>query len=112
MSSSKFWKGVIIGAVAGGVISLFDRSTRNSVMESCRNTTGKVTHYVKHPQEAVDFVKESTARIRTTIEGVGDEVSFIAEKIEELKEITPQVVDIVKDTKEVFDHEAELEKER
>lgn len=102
MSSSKFWKGVIIGAVAGGVISLFDRTTRSSVMESCQKAAGKVTHYVKHPQEAVEYVKESTGKIRSTIEGVGEEVSFIAEKIEELREITPQVVDVVLDTKEAF----------
>ncbi|KAA9031187.1 YtxH domain-containing protein [Niallia endozanthoxylica] len=113
MSSSKFWKGVIIGAVAGGVISLLDRATRDSVLENCHKVTGKVSHYVKHPGEVVEYVKESTGKIRSTIEEVGEEVSFIAEKIEELREITPQVVDVVMDTKEAFvDKENDLERER
>ena len=36
------------------------------------------------------------------MEEVGAEVSFIAEKIDELKELTPQVADLVKDTKDAF----------
>ena len=36
------------------------------------------------------------------MEEVGAEISFIAEKIDELKELTPQVADIVKDTKDAF----------
>ena len=36
------------------------------------------------------------------MEEVGAEVSFIAEKIDELKELTPQVADFVKDTKDAF----------
>ncbi|WP_394237831.1 YtxH domain-containing protein [Niallia oryzisoli] len=115
MSSSKFWKGIIIGAVAGGVISLFDRTTRISVLEGCQKVTGKVNHYVKHPGEVVEYVKESTGKIRSTIEEVGEEVTFIAEKIEELREITPQVVDVVMDTKEAFvdqeQHVSERERE-
>ena len=41
-------------------------------------------------------------RIRNTIEEVGEEVSFIAEKIDELKEATPQVSHFVKETKDSF----------
>ena len=36
MSSSKFWKGVFLGAIAGGALSLFDRTTRTSVIENCQ----------------------------------------------------------------------------
>ncbi len=102
MSKSKFWKGVLLGAFAGGALSLIDRETRRVVFENCQKTTGKITYYAKHPQEAVHQVKESTRKIRDTIEEVGEEVSFIAERIEELKEVTPQVSDFVKETKETF----------
>jgi hypothetical protein len=33
---------------------------------------------------------------------MGEDISFITEKVEELKELTPQMVDIVKDTKDVL----------
>jgi gas vesicle protein len=102
MSKSKFWKGVLFGAIAGGALSMLDRDTRQTVVAGCQKTTGKITYYVKHPQEAVEQVKESTRRIRNTIEEVGEEVSFIAEKIDELKEATPQVSHFVKETKDTF----------
>jgi gas vesicle protein len=102
MSKSKFWKGVLFGAIAGGALSMLDRDTRKTVVAGCQKTTGKITYYVKHPQEAVDSLKESTMRIRNTIEEVGEEVSFIAEKIDELKGATPQVSHFVKETKDSF----------
>lgn len=102
MSNSKFLKGVLWGAVAGGALSLLDRTTRQIVLKKCQRTAGKVTYYVKHPVEAVENVKESTQRLRTTIEEVGSDVTFLSEKINELREITPQVTDIVKETKEVL----------
>ncbi|WP_338471780.1 YtxH domain-containing protein [Niallia sp. XMNu-256] len=102
MSKSKFWKGVLLGALAGGALSLFDRETRKVVVGNCQKTTDKITYYARHPQEAVDQLKESTSKIRQTIEEVGEEVSFIAEKIDELKSMTPQVTDFVKETKETF----------
>lgn len=102
MSKSIFWKGVFLGAIAGGALSLLDQDTRKTVVAGCQKTTGKITYYAKHPQEAVDNLKESTMRIRNTIEEVGEEVSFIAGKIDELKEVTPQVSHFVKETKDTF----------
>lgn len=113
MSSSKFWKGVILGAIAGGALSLFDRKTRMSVKENIQCTSEKLAYFAKHPQETIDTVKETSRRIRSTVEEVGAEVSFIAEKIDELKELTPQVADLVKDTKDAFfDDELNDEVER
>ena len=54
MSKSKFWKGVLFGAIAGGALSLLDRDTRTTVVAGCQKTTEKITYYVKHPQEAVE----------------------------------------------------------
>ena len=62
MSKSKFWKGVLFGAIAGGALSLLDRDTRKTVVAGCQKTTDKITYYVKHPQEAVDSLKESTMK--------------------------------------------------
>jgi gas vesicle protein len=108
MSRTKFWKGVLLGAIAGGAISLFDRQTRKVVFENCQGASNTITYYVKHPQEAARCVKDSTGRLRSTIEEVSEEISFIAEKVDELREITPQVTDIILDSKEVlFDNRME-----
>lgn len=104
-NTSRFWKGVIFGAIAGGAVALLDRETRNSVMESCKKTTSDVSYYLKHPNEAVEQVKEKTNKLRATFEQVSEDVTFIAEKVEELREATPAMANLVKDTKEAFTKE-------
>lgn len=106
-STNKFWKGILMGALAGGAISLLDKETRRSVIESCKNTTKEVSYLVTHPNEIAEKVKERTAQIRSTVDQVSEDVSFIAEKVEELREVTPTVVGIVNDTKEAFKNEEE-----
>lgn len=100
--TSKFWKGVLMGALAGGAISLLDQETRKSVVDGCKKGMREISYYATHPTEVAEQVKEKTNKLRTTFEQVSEDVSFIAEKVEELKEVTPSVVGIVKETKEVF----------
>lgn len=111
MGKSLFWKGVFIGAIAGGALSLIDKNTRESVFSSCKKTTDNVSYYVKNPREAVNQVKEVTNKIKSTIEQVSEDVSFITDRVEELKEGAPQVSKLFSDTKQSFFEEEELEAE-
>ncbi|WP_138417975.1 YtxH domain-containing protein [Aquibacillus sediminis] len=52
MSNRKFVRGVIIGAAVGGLVTLFDRETRNDVVGKLRSTGNATTYYVKHPSTA------------------------------------------------------------
>lgn len=101
-STNTFWKGMLIGALAGGAVTLLDKETRRAVAGSCKKGTQKVTYCLTHPTEMVQQVKEQTAKLRHTVEQVSEDVSFIAEKVDELREVTPTVAGIVQDTKEVF----------
>jgi gas vesicle protein len=105
--TKKFWTGVLWGALAGGAISLLDRDTRQAVAQSCKKTSGELSYYIKHPDEVVEQVKDATTKIRSTVEQVSGDISFIADKVEELREVTPAVKGIVKETKEVFQNEEE-----
>lgn len=53
MSRSNLWKGLVYGAVAGGVIALLDKDTRSYTMEQTRDAGRKCRSYVKHPSEAI-----------------------------------------------------------
>lgn len=101
-NAGKFWKGIFLGALAGGAISLLDQETRKSVVDGCKKGVKEISYYATHPTEVAQQVKERTNKLRATVEQVSEDVSFIAEKVEELKEVTPSVVGIVKETKEVF----------
>lgn len=97
MGKSFFWKGVCLGAIAGGALSLFDKDTREVVAANCKKATGEITHYMKHPTEAISQVKEATNKVRSTIEQVTSDVSFIAGKVEELKGGTADIAELEAD---------------
>ncbi|WP_280158130.1 YtxH domain-containing protein [Priestia megaterium] len=99
---NKLVEGIVIGAIIGGAVSLFDKETRSSVIQGSKKLKDKTTTLIQHPELVTDTVKEKYETIRTTIEQVSEDVSFVAGKVEKLKETTPQVMEIVNNTKEAF----------
>lgn len=99
---NKLVEGIVIGAIIGGAVSLFDKETRSSVIQGSKKLKDKTTTLIQHPELVTDTVKEKYETIRTTIEQVSEDVSFVAGKVEKLKETTPQVMEIVNDTKGAF----------
>jgi gas vesicle protein len=99
---NKLVEGIVIGAIIGGAVSLFGKETRSSVIQGSKKLKDKTTTLIQHPELVTDTVKEKYETIRTTIEQVSEDVSFVAGKVEKLKETTPQVMEIVNDTKEAF----------
>ncbi|WP_147533523.1 YtxH domain-containing protein [Bacillus marasmi] len=97
-----FWKGVLLGALAGGALSLLDKPTRQAVTTNCKTATKKVVYVIKNPSEVVDKVKTTSEQVRQTVAQVSDDLYFIKEKVEEITEATPYVVNVVKETKDVF----------
>ncbi|WHY78737.1 YtxH domain-containing protein [Neobacillus sp. WH10] len=99
---NQFWKGMLIGAIAGGAISLLDKQTREAMKENVQKTSSKAAYIVRNPREISEKVKGTAAKIKSTYEQVSEDISFITDKVEELKELTPQVTDILKETKDSF----------
>ncbi|MEH7479921.1 YtxH domain-containing protein [Neobacillus drentensis] len=102
IKKNQFWRGVLLGALAGGAISLLDKQTREVMKENVQKTTTKVTYMMKNPGEITDKVKETAEKLKTTVKQVSEDISYITDKVEELREITPQVTDILKETKDTF----------
>jgi gas vesicle protein len=96
--TNKFWKGMLLGALAGGALSLFDKDTRAAMKENCQ----KASDIIKNPKQTYEQTKEAVIKIKTIVEQVNEDLSYISEKVEELRETTPQVTKILKDTKQAF----------
>lgn len=101
-NSNRFWKGMVIGAVAGGALSLLDKDTRTAMKGNWQKVSHGAAALVKNPSQIVNQVKQSAQNFKTSVEQVGEDLSFIAEKVEELRETTPQVTQLLKETKETF----------
>lgn len=111
--SNKFLKGIVIGALVGGAISLLDKQTRQTVMANCRRQREKLVSVVKNPENVVNQLRDTTGKIKSSVNQVTEDIIFITEKVNELTELTPQVSNLVKETQNVFDvDEAREEKEK
>lgn len=101
-SSKRFWMGILLGAIAGGAASLLEKSTRQAVKEDFSKVSDSVVYVIKNPNEFIEDVKDAANKVRSTVEQVTEDVAFITEKVEEMRDVPPQVTELVKGTKEAL----------
>jgi gas vesicle protein len=111
MGNSKFFKGIMLGAVAGGLLSLLDKSTRQEVRVTLKNSGTNISKYSKNPKLLAETSKDVYEKLRTTADQVSRDIQFISEKVNEIKGMTPQVKEMIEDTKETFEDSTEAYKE-
>ncbi|MEH7302603.1 YtxH domain-containing protein [Neobacillus drentensis] len=99
---NQFWRSMLIGAIAGGAISLLDKPTRQAMKENVLKTSKKVSYIARNPGEIADKVKGTASKLKETFEQVSEDIAYITDKVDELRELTPQVTDLIKETKETF----------
>lgn len=102
MAGSKFGKFIIFGALIGAVASMFDRSTREQVTKKSKNLISEVNFYSKNPDILKLKLQEKKEKYQMVYEQLAGDASYVKEQVEELKTLTPQVKDLVVNTKEAF----------
>ncbi|CEG25649.1 hypothetical protein [Bacillus sp. B-jedd] len=100
--TKRFWKMMLLGALAGGAVSLFKRETRTAVFDGVKKTSDNVAYALKNPGEITDSIRDAAKKIQNTVEQMNDDIVYIAGKVEELRGTTPQLVGILKETKGAF----------
>ncbi|MCH1624246.1 YtxH domain-containing protein [Fredinandcohnia quinoae] len=108
---NKMVESMLIGAVIGAAVSLFDKETRETFVHNSKRVGQKTVDVLKHPGVYTNRLKEQFNTIRTTVEQVTEDVRFVTGKVNELTETTPQIIDILKDTKDALSHKSEVGRE-
>ncbi|MGE7119553.1 YtxH domain-containing protein [Peribacillus sp. NPDC046944] len=102
---SKFMQAVLIGALAGAAVSLFDKNTRKTVISNSKNGLTCMKEMIQNPSNLLTQVQETSSEFRSTVEKISNDVSFISKRVEEMKNIPSQVANVVMETKEAFTSE-------
>lgn len=102
MQKNKFGTYILAGALLGGVVSLFDRSTREQIMNKSKNIVSGITFYSKNPDVLKSKIQDKTEKYQSIYEQFSDDATYIKDKVDELKQLTPQVKELVVDTKDAF----------
>ncbi|WPF78236.1 hypothetical protein [Bacillus velezensis] len=95
-------KAILIGAAAGGALSLLHKPTREGCfrnMDACRR---RAAFYRKHPEALKQQASAKLDQVKIIANTVSDDLSFLNGQLTKLKQTTPQVIDLLKETKEHF----------
>ncbi|WP_299512321.1 YtxH domain-containing protein [uncultured Rummeliibacillus sp.] len=110
--SNKLVTGIALGAVTGAALSMLDRHTRETTVRKVKHFMIDVQYYASNRQEIVDKLQSTASSVQSMYSTFMKDKDFYLEKINEIQELTPQVKDIVLETKEVLTAGIEKAKEK
>lgn len=102
MSQNKLLTGLLVGAAVGVIVSLFDRNTRNDVMNKSKKATSNAKYYAQNRDELVSSAKQQAEKVQNLYSRISEDAAYVGGKVNELKELTPHVKDMALETKEAF----------
>lgn len=102
MSQNKLLTGLLVGAAVGVIVSLFDRNTRNDVMNKSKKATSNAKYYAQNRDELVSTAKQQAEKVQNLYSRISEDAAYVGEKVNELKDLTPHVKEMALETKEAF----------
>ncbi|MEK6268218.1 MAG: YtxH domain-containing protein [Planococcus sp. (in: firmicutes)] len=102
MSQNKLMTGLLVGAAVGVIVSLFDRNTRNDVIEKSKKASDNAKYYASNRDELVQAFQQQAERAQNLYSRISEDASYVGSKVNELKEMSPQVKEMAIETKEAF----------
>ncbi len=90
MSKNIFFKGVFLGALVGGAVTLLHKETRKEVTDVSKKTVQKIKHVVCHPIETVEQIQSQVNEFINSIEEITDDIKEINDRIHHIKNSVPK----------------------
>ena len=95
-------RGAVIGAACGALLTLFHRPTRIALKDKWNDCQQKLDEYRQEPGRISACMKEKLEETKQLMRTVSDDLSFLNEQVNQLKETTPRVLEIIEETKDHF----------
>ncbi|MDK6863896.1 MULTISPECIES: hypothetical protein [Nosocomiicoccus] len=95
---NKLLPAILLGAAVGGLVSLIDKNTRESVIQGSK----KAIDYAKHPDELKNQFASNSSE-PSKFEQIKEEVLFWKDTFEEIRRNNPELEESLKNAKAIFD---------
>ncbi|MEK4427071.1 YtxH domain-containing protein [Solibacillus sp. FSL K6-1523] len=104
MSKSKLLPFVVIGAVVGATISMFDKTTRQHTVETSKKVKGTVTYYAENREELMEIVGGKVQQAQNLYSTVNNNVQNLLQGQDpnELKTLPGTIQGLVSETIQAF----------
>lgn len=102
MGQSKLLASIIAGAAVGAALSMLDRTTREKTIASTKRISETVAYYAANRDELQELIQEKVTAAQTIYESASANISMLADKADEFKELPSTIQDMISDTKSAF----------
>lgn len=102
MVKSKLVPAILIGAVAGAVISMFDKATREHTVETTKKAKDTVTYYAQNNDELIRLVETKMEQAQSFYSSSQQNISSLLEKADDAKTLPATIMSLVTETKDAF----------
>lgn len=102
MSQSKFSKGILFGAMAGALISLLDRQTRDVMKTRARSVSERARFYSDNREVLKHDLETKINHYKSLYEKLSNDAQYLTSQVNEVKQIAPQVTTLLSETKDAF----------
>lgn len=83
MKNNKLVYGMVIGALLGGLTTLFDRETRHRTKLQCQSAKREGDYFLKHPSEAVKKARDACNQFNDTFSSSAESAINALEQVEQ-----------------------------
>lgn len=102
MSQSKFSKAILFGAMAGALISLLDRQTRDVMKTRARSASERARFYSDNREVLKHDLETKINHYKSLYEKLSNDAQYLTSQVNEVKQIAPQVTTLLSETKDAF----------
>ncbi|MDM5319153.1 YtxH domain-containing protein [Bacillus altitudinis] len=95
-------RGALLGAACGALLTLFHRPTRIALKNKWNDCQQKLDEVYREPSRISACMKEKMEETKQLMRTVSNDLSFLNEQVNQLKETTPRVLEIIEETKDHF----------
>lgn len=82
MGKRNLYTGILVGAILGGIVSLFNTDTRNYTKNKWNETKATTSYYVSNPVEAVRQLKQSVHQVNQTVSNEAENAINALDQVE------------------------------
>ena len=102
MAKSKLVPAVIIGAVVGAVVSMFDKKTREHTVQTASKVKETVVYYSQNHDELQNLIDTKMQQVQSISNTVEKNVQSFLGDGKEVKSLPETIFSLVSETKEAF----------
>jgi hypothetical protein len=102
MGKSKLLPFIAIGAVAGAVISLLDKGTREQTVSTVKTAKDQVSYYAQNRGELENLLTSKVEQIQALYTDNQDKIQSLLANAGDAKELPNTLLNMINETKDAF----------